>query len=109
MFLYPALATAMHLFFFVFEDSYQWMWLRLVTFDVWMAAILAPATYHWIPQAGGDGDSYHNGDGCCCGLGGGGGGGGIFGLCCCSDGREAKYAPLVEEMIHEMPEVVGHV
>jgi len=49
--LYPLLAAAVYALFFVFEDSYQWMWLRLVTYDVWMLLVLGPAAWHWAPHS----------------------------------------------------------
>lgn len=51
MFVYPALAATTYGAFLVFVDSYQWMWLRLVSFDVWMFGVLVPAFFFWLPTA----------------------------------------------------------
>jgi len=51
VFVYPALAATTYGAFLVFVDSYQWMWLRLVSFDVWMFGVLVPASFFWLPTA----------------------------------------------------------
>jgi hypothetical protein len=51
VFVYPALAASTYGAFLVFVDSYQWMWLRLVSFDVWMFGVLAPAAFFAVPTA----------------------------------------------------------
>ena len=52
IFLYPTLVAALYALFLLFlNDSYQWMWLRLVVFDVWMFMVVVPASWHWLPHS----------------------------------------------------------
>ena len=35
---------------FLFNHDWQWMWVRLVMFDLWMLLVLGPAAWTWMPQ-----------------------------------------------------------
>ena len=52
VFMYPTLVVILYaLFLFFLQDSYRWMWLRLVVFDVWMFMVVVPASWHWLPHS----------------------------------------------------------
>lgn len=52
VFLYPTLVVILYTLFLLFaHDSYKWMWLRLVVFDVWMFMVVVPASWHWLPHS----------------------------------------------------------
>jgi len=51
IFLYPCLNAIMYSVFLIFKDSWRWLWLKLVVFDVWMCLVLLPASWHWLPHS----------------------------------------------------------
>mmetsp|Transcript_25920 Transcript_25920/g.45734 ORF Transcript_25920/g.45734 Transcript_25920/m.45734 type:complete len:170 (+) Transcript_25920:225-734(+) len=51
VFLYPLLTSGVYVVFFFFFDSWKWLWLRMVVFDVWMFLVLFPASWHWMPHS----------------------------------------------------------